>query len=75
MPLWTYVRPPYWFPTAVARPAGWVNPTTGEILVCISSLDEKRNDELDLAVDNIELESGDDLLLESSDETPFFILL
>lgn len=75
MSLWTIKRPPYWFPTAVARKPGWVNPRTGEILVCISNLQVKREDALDSDVDNIEMESGDDLLQEESGETPFFILL
>lgn len=41
MPAWTQTTPPTWFPTAVASPAGWRDPVTGELLVAIQNLAEK----------------------------------
>jgi len=38
MSLWSLNSPPLWFPTAVATPAGWANPDTGELIVTIVGL-------------------------------------
>ena len=36
---------PHWCPTAVATNQGWVNPTTGELLVSLGGLAQKLEDE------------------------------
>lgn len=41
MSLWSKDKAPTFFPTAVQTEAGWVNPTTGEVLVAISELTDK----------------------------------
>lgn len=38
MSLWKNDKPPVLYPDAVATPAGWVNPTTGELLVTVIGL-------------------------------------
>lgn len=48
MPLWTQTTPPVWAPTAVATPAGWADPVTGELLVAIRELAAKGVDILDV---------------------------
>jgi hypothetical protein len=44
MPSWSYAHPPTWHPTAVASAGGWMNPTTGEIIVAISNFTAKNAD-------------------------------
>ena len=41
MSAWTHTQPPVWKSDAVATPAGWAHPTTGELLVAIRGLQAK----------------------------------
>ena len=38
MPLWSLTNPPVWKSNAVATPAGWEDPDTGELIVTIEGL-------------------------------------
>ena len=38
MPKWTLTQPPVWKTDAIATPAGWEDPVTGELLVTINGL-------------------------------------
>jgi hypothetical protein len=51
-----YTKPPSWFPTAVPTTRGWCHPKTGEVLVCVQGLLNRRSERLDSRVDNLELE-------------------
>ena len=44
---WNLTTPPVWAPTAVAGPAGWTNPDTGEVLIAMRNLVSKGTDAAD----------------------------
>jgi hypothetical protein len=49
MPLWSDLRPPHWFPSAVATQAGWTDPRTGEVLITVTGLLDKQQKLLGIA--------------------------
>ena len=85
MPQWTYVEWPNYSSEAhtndgyIATEAGWVNAVTGELVIAISNLLEKRREVTDEAVDQYLLENGNFLLLETTDiedyNRPLFYVL
>jgi hypothetical protein len=77
VPIWTLVNPPIYKPDAVPTQSGWEDPVTGELLVAIRQLEEKRVDRIDDILINLSLESGFNLLTEQEDvyDRPFFIVL
>ncbi len=77
MSLWGLNKKPTFLPNAIATARGWVDPSTGEIVVAISQLEEKRHDFLDDSAENLLLEDGGLFLLEPNigDEGPDFLVL
>jgi hypothetical protein len=73
--LWTYDSKPNWVHpenNVEAEAAGWVQVSNGELLVCIRGLTQIRDDR----ASNLEIEDGNDFLLEGEDDDqPMFILL
>lgn len=64
MSLWTHIRPPKWFPTAILGKGGWINPKTKEVLVAIRGLTDKRIEELNRMLNIILCEDGSLATLE-----------
>lgn len=58
MSLWTKVKPPMFFDNCEASHNGWINKKTGEILVAIRQLTNKRLHALDETLSQITLENG-----------------
>ena len=73
--LWSYYDKPNWVlnPDDIeCQDAGWVDTSTGELLVCIPRFEGIRDD----LASNLEMEDGNDLLQEDADHNePKFILL
>lgn len=53
MSTWNLVKPPEFYPNAIKDIKGWINPTTGELLVSIRNLIEKNFNFLDLNNNNL----------------------
>lgn len=66
MGTWKYDQAPTWKPDAIATPAGWAHPKTGEILACCRQLKRLRREKLDVRTDNLRTESADLFILENS---------
>lgn len=75
MPLWTLTKEPEFKQDAIATPSGWTDPVTGEVLVAIRQLVQKRQEFVDEVTDNLSLESGFNLLLEQEESRPLFLVL
>jgi hypothetical protein len=77
MPIWTLVTPPVFKPDAIPTKRGWQDPVTGELLVAIRQLEDKRNGKIDGIFQNLLLESGSNLLSEQEDQygRPFLIVM
>jgi hypothetical protein len=77
MPLWTLTNPPTFRTDAIPTERGWQDPVTGELLVAIRQLDDKRNNKIDSIFQNLLLENGANLLTEQGDQygRPMFILM
>jgi hypothetical protein len=77
MPIWTLKRPPHYKINAVPTERGWVDPETGEVLIAIRQLFDKRINRIDEIFQNLLLENGQNLLTEQEDQygRPLFILM
>lgn len=64
MALWGYDKRPTWAPFAVINKRGWINPATGEVLVALGNLDDRRIDYLDPLLSNLLHENGGFFVLE-----------
>lgn len=51
MSIWTKEKPPTYRPDAVATPAGWTDPETGEVLACIRDHTTKAGEANPIAVE------------------------
>lgn len=75
MSLWDLNTPPVLYPDAEATPAGWADPITGELLVCITGLSTFKGGNADLARVSIRgnkkvFANGDFIVLEAAFSEP-----
>ena len=58
MGLWSLTQPPVYFNNCSATEAGWVDNVTGELLVALPGLVDRRLDALDADLSQFTLENG-----------------
>ena len=80
MSSWGYDKKPVWFTSAIASQSGWINPDTGEVLVAIRQLIDKRRDFIDTQICQLIVgeESGDNIFLTLSPDDgdrPSYLIL
>ena len=78
MSLYSRINQPIPHPNCVVTPAGWKDKDTGELIVAMRNLVEKRREDLDQSEDQLLLEDGFFFVLEQDlgdDLAPDYILL